>query len=100
MLPVQDGRFLMGSPKEDEEGFDDERPQHEVSVSDFYIGQYPVTQALWKTVMNGENPSNFQGDDLPVEQVSWNDITQQFLPAMGAQSRSAKNLQISWVFTI
>jgi sulfatase modifying factor 1 len=82
MLPIQGGRFLMGSPEDDAEGYKHERPQHEVSVSDFLIGQYPVTQALWKAVMNGENPSNFQGDEHPVEQVSWDDITQKLLPEL------------------
>ena len=82
MLPVQGGRFLMGSPDDDTEAYDWEKPQHPVTVSDFLIGQYPVTQALWKAVMKGENPSNFQGDTLPVEQVSWDDITQQFLPKL------------------
>ncbi|MBQ4408021.1 MAG: SUMF1/EgtB/PvdO family nonheme iron enzyme [Bacteroidales bacterium] len=37
---------------------------------DFYIGKYPVTQAQWKAIM-GDNPSHFQGDDLPVESVKW-----------------------------
>ena len=50
----------------------DEMPAHEVTLSDYYIGQTEVTQALWKTVM-GTNPSNVKGDNLPVERVSWND---------------------------
>ncbi len=70
MLRVEGGTFLMGSAKDDSEGDEDERPQHEVAVADFYIGKFSVTQALWKAVMNGENPSRFQGDDRPVEQVS------------------------------
>jgi len=80
MIPVKGGSFLMG----DEHGdlWDACLPVHKVTVPDFYIGQFPVTQALWKAVMNGENPSNFQGDDHPVEQVSWDDITQQFLPEL------------------
>ena len=44
----------------------------EVDTGSFYICKYEVTQALWKEVM-GNNPSEMQGDDLPVEQVSWND---------------------------
>ena len=43
-----------------------------VSVSDFYIGKYDVTQKEWVEVM-GTNPSKFRGDDLPVEMVSWYD---------------------------
>ena len=39
----------------------------------FWLSQTEVTQAQWRAVM-GNNPSGFQGDDLPVEAVSWNDI--------------------------
>jgi formylglycine-generating enzyme len=43
-----------------------------VTVSDFYIGKYDVTQKEWLDVM-GSNPSKFKGDNLPVEMVSWYD---------------------------
>src|SRR5581483_1806273 len=43
-----------------------------VSVADFYIGKYDVTQKEWVEVM-GSNPSKFAGDDLPVQMVSWYD---------------------------
>ena len=52
---------------------EDERPQHEVCVDDFYMDKYEVTQARWVKVMGG-NPSRFVGDDLPVEQVNFNDV--------------------------
>ena len=48
-------------------------PVHQVTLNDFIIGKYEVTQALWIEVM-GSNPSWFKGDNLPVETVSWNDI--------------------------
>ena len=48
----------------------------------FYIGQYEVTQAQWIAIM-GTNPSNFQGDNLPVEQVSWDDV-QEFIAKLNA----------------
>jgi len=70
MVYVPGGSFLMGSP--DGKGGDDEHPQHRVTVPSFYIGKYEVTQAQWRAVM-GVNPSNFKGDNLPVENVSWND---------------------------
>jgi formylglycine-generating enzyme required for sulfatase activity len=51
----------------------EEVPAHQVTLSDFYIGKYEVTQKEWFEVM-GDHPSYFSGDDLPVERVSWNDI--------------------------
>ncbi len=46
------------------------------NIRSFWLGRYPVTQAQWQAVMQGENPSRFVGDNRPVERVSWNDITQ------------------------
>jgi formylglycine-generating enzyme required for sulfatase activity len=54
-------------------GKNDEMPRHGVSVGSFYMGRYEVTQALWTAVM-GYNPSNFVGDELPVEQVSYDEV--------------------------
>ena len=60
------GVFFMGS---NEKGIS---RIHKVGLSPFYIGEYPVTQALWKAVMGADhNPSGFIGDNRPVEQVSW-----------------------------
>ena len=75
MVFVQGGTFTMGCT--DEQGSDcekEEKPAHQVKLSDYYIGKYEVTQGLWKKVM-GKNPSYFKycGDDCPVENVSWND---------------------------
>ena len=47
-------------------------PTHSVTLSSYYICKYEVTQALWRAVM-GSNPSNFKGNNLPVENVSWYD---------------------------
>jgi formylglycine-generating enzyme required for sulfatase activity len=78
MVFVHGGKFRMGCPSLDGAGcLGDERPRHEVKVNHFLIGRYPVTQQQWKAVM-GENPSNFPGDSLPVEQVSWEDV-QEFI---------------------
>lgn len=41
-------------------------------LADFYIGKYEVTQKEWTEIM-GSNPSNFKGDNLPVEMVNWYD---------------------------
>ena len=75
MVAVQGGTFKMGATEEQGDDYDSERPVHNVSLDGFYIGKYEVTQAQWKAVM-GTNPSNWKGDDLPVEQVSWNEAVQ------------------------
>ena len=73
MVEVEGGTFLMGgTPEQGEEAFNDEKPPHKVTVSTFHIGCYPVTQEQWKAVM-GNNPSYFQGERHPVEQVNWMD---------------------------
>ena len=78
MVRVEAGTFTMGATAEMKDPFGNEKPTHRVTLTnDYYIGKYEVTQALWKAVM-GNNPSNFKGDNLPVEQVSWYDC-QDFL---------------------
>ena len=73
MVRVEAGTFTMGATPKIKEPLYDELPTHRVTLTnDYYIGKYEVTQALWKAVM-GNNPSNFKGDNLPVEQVSWYD---------------------------
>lgn len=72
MICVEGGRFQMGSSESDSEAFDNEKPQHWVELNDYYIGETVVTQALWKAVMRGGNPSRFKGDlNLPVDSVAW-----------------------------
>jgi len=75
MVTVQGGSFNMGCTSE--QGSDcsnDEKPVHRVTLSDFEIGKYEITQGQWKAVM-GNNPSNNKkGDNYPVEYVSWDDI--------------------------
>jgi formylglycine-generating enzyme required for sulfatase activity len=69
MMYVKGGTFMMGSDAPDAEK--DEKPVHEVTLSDYYIGQTEVTQKLWKLVMgNNNNPSANQGDELPVTNIS------------------------------
>ncbi len=73
MVYVEGGTFTMGATSEQgRDAWDGEKPKHKVTLSSFIIGKYEVTQALWEAVM-GSNPSYFKGDNLPVEQVSWND---------------------------
>ena len=78
MVRVEAGTFTMGATREMENPYDDEKPTHQVTLTNnYYIGRYEVTQALWKAVM-GNNPSKYEGDNLPVEQVSWDDC-QEFI---------------------
>ena len=73
MVYVSGGTFTMGGTSEQGSvAYVDEKPTHNVTLSSYYICKYEVTQALWRAVM-GSNPSNFKGDNLPVECVSWND---------------------------
>lgn len=74
MVNVKGGTFTMGATEEQlDEAKPNEFPAHEVTLSDFSIGQTEVTQELWQAVM-GNNPSYISGDpQLPVEHVSWED---------------------------
>ncbi len=66
---IKGGSFKMGSPETEGWRSDDET-QHTVTVSDFYISPYEVTQKEYENV-TGNDPSNFSGEDLPVENISW-----------------------------
>ncbi len=84
LVLVTGGTFKMGCTSEQKDCGDDEKPTHQVTLSDFYIGKYEVTQKLWTEIM-GENPSYFKnGDNYPVEQVSWDDI-QTFLSKLNTK---------------
>lgn len=82
LLHVPGGEFLMGSADDDPDARDNEKPAHRVRLDDFFIGEFLVTQDLWKAVM-GENPSQFEGlPRQPVILISWSDIAQKFLPRL------------------
>ena len=83
MIYVEGGTFTMGAtPEQGEDAYGDEKPAHEVTLSDYYIGETVVTQALWKAVM-GNNPSRFKGENLPVEWISWHDC-KEFISKLNA----------------
>ena len=90
MVYVEGGTFIMGATAEQKNTEKREEPAHSVTLSSFYIGKYEVTQSLWKAVM-GSNPSNRKGDNLPVENVSWNDC-QTFLRKLNAMT--GKNFRL------
>ena len=81
MVAIPGGTFTMGSPPNEKNSYDDERPQQKVNVPTFFIGKYPITQAQWQAIAATAkididletNPSKFKGDELPVEQVNWYD---------------------------
>jgi len=72
MVLINGGTFTMGSPSNEHGRYNNEGPQHQVTVSSFYMGKYEVTQKEYQEVM-GTNPSYFKGDNLPVDDVTWND---------------------------
>ena len=106
MVFVQGGTFTMGATEDQgtSDPYDDEYPSHQVTVSDFYIGKYEVTQQLWEYVMNysgtaadgstmsayasevwlGKMPSSTDGlgADYPAYNVSWVDIVNIFIPRL------------------
>jgi formylglycine-generating enzyme required for sulfatase activity len=79
MVVIPAGKFMMGSSWRDMERSHSELPQHEVSVSTFLMGKYPITQGQWLVVAGlpqvkrelNPDPSRFKGENRPVEQVSW-----------------------------
>ncbi|AFY39979.1 Sulphatase-modifying factor protein [[Leptolyngbya] sp. PCC 7376] len=82
MAYIPAGNFVIGAPISDENSQDNERPQHAVSVSAFYIGRFPVTQEQWQEVASWNQverkldllPSYFKGrSSKPVEKISWYD---------------------------
>jgi formylglycine-generating enzyme required for sulfatase activity len=84
MMQIPAGTFLMGSPEDELERSESEGPQHEVTLSQFFMGKYPITQAQWRAVVAlpqverelKANPSGFEGDLRPVESVSWYDAVE------------------------
>ncbi len=87
LIPV--GEFDMGSPSNEAGRWNAEGPVHRVKISNaFYMGKYEVTQKQWRDVM-GTNPSNFKGDNLPVEYVSWNEV-QEFIKKLNEKEGANK----------
>lgn len=98
MVWIKPGTFTMGSP-EDELGRDNNETQHQVTLTrGYWLGKYEVTQRQWKAVMEG-NPSKFMGDDLPVEQVSWDDAMT-FCKKLTERERDAERLPLGYKYTL
>ena len=85
MIKVEAGTFMMGASPEMKSPEGNEKPWHQVTLTnDYFIGKYEVTQSLWQAVM-GSNPSSFKGDNLPVENISWIDC-QEFIRKINSVS--------------
>ena len=88
MVFVEGGTFIMGCTEErrqSEDCFMQEMPAHKVSLSNFYIGKYEITQAQWRAVM-GINAAYFKNcDPCPVESVHWEDV-QEFIQKLNEQT--------------
>jgi formylglycine-generating enzyme required for sulfatase activity len=112
MVFVKGGAFTMGCTSEQSNCDSDEKPTRRVTISDFYIGKYEVTQKQWRAVMGTStdfgsaqsaslsDPSNFKGcDDCPVERVSWNDI-QEFIKTLNQKTGKKYRLptEAEWEF--
>jgi formylglycine-generating enzyme required for sulfatase activity len=71
---IKPGEFMMGSPEGEEGRWDDESPAHLVKLTQgYWMADSQVTQELWMAVGSGKNPSDFKGENNPVENVSWED---------------------------
>jgi formylglycine-generating enzyme required for sulfatase activity len=82
MVAIPGGKFMMGSPESEHNRFEDENPQHQVTVQPFLMGKYPVTQAQWNAILNAlpverelnlDSPG-FERDNLPIEDVDWDRV--------------------------
>jgi len=80
MVFVEGGTFTLGCADNDNDCYDDDKPEHQVTLNSFYIGKYEVTQGQWEAVM-GNNPSwnANKGVNNPVDHVSWNDVQEYFI---------------------
>ena len=98
MIWIAPGMFMMGSPSSELGRFDNET-QHEVILKKgYWLGKYEVTQEQYKTIM-GNNPSKFAGNNLPVEQVSWDDAME-FCKKLTEVEKEAGRLPEGCVYTL
>ncbi len=87
MIFVEHGSFTMGATPEQEDPYNGEKPAHKVTLTkDYYMGETQVSQVLWEAVM-GNNLSCFEGEERPVESVSWNEC-QEFIRELNRKLRS------------
>ena len=91
LVLIPAGSFMMGSPETEKERSAEEGPQHKVEITKpFYMGALTVTQAQWNFLMD-QNPSEFKGDKLPVESVTW-EASQTFIKKLSEKTGKAYRL--------
>ncbi len=100
MVFIPPGTFMMGTPTNEVDRWDDEGPQTAVTISrGFWMGRYEVTQGEFLAVM-GSNPSNFTGDsNRPVEQVTWYDATN-YCTMLTQRDRAAGRIAMNSVYRL
>ena len=87
MVFVKGGTFQMGCTSEQgKDCRDNERPQHRVTISSFYISKYQVTRGQWRLIMGKDASGEKRDDYYPVEDVSWNDA-QEFIRLLNFKTR-------------
>jgi len=98
MIWVEPGTFTMGSPVT-EAGRGTDESQHQVTLTNgFYLGKHEVSQAQWLALME-TSPSQFSGNNRPVEKVSWGDV-QIFLTRLNAAEQAAGRLPSGWSYVL
>jgi formylglycine-generating enzyme required for sulfatase activity len=84
------GKFMMGSPSDEYGRYDNESPYHKIKIDKpFYMGKYPVTQKQWGKIMVEYNPTDFFGEDRPIESVSWYNA-QEFIRVLNQKENTYK----------
>ena len=105
MIWVEPGTFTMGSPASEADRDSDEAEHNVTLTNGFYLGKYEVTQAQYEAVMTGNSnslsatPSQYSGNDRPVEKVSWDDV-QIFLTRLNAVEQAGGRLPTGWQYVL
>ncbi len=109
LVAIRSGKFVMGARLNDLGSSSYERPQHKVTLQSFFMSKFPVTQAQWRAIANlpkvkrnlKKEPSQFKGDNRPVEMVSWYDAVE-FCQRLSRKTRREYRLpsEAEWEYAI
>ena len=96
LMPIAPGSFAMGS----EDGDDNERPVTQVTFKQaFWLGRTEVTQGEWRALMGDTDRSNFKGDNLPLQNVTW-DEAMEFCRTLTERERQADRLPADHIYAL